>query len=75
MFTSKSYLIEHAGWLLACNAPSNIAKGERKLAALSPDDKMAAQDHARHLVALYSGQSANAAATYAGHDYAEGKTQ
>ena len=44
----------HAGWLLACDAPDNIAKGERKLAALSVGQQTVALAHRDALRALYA---------------------
>tara|TARA_Y100000296_G_C5129604_1_gene234776 strand:+ start:783 stop:992 length:210 start_codon:yes stop_codon:yes gene_type:complete len=38
----KEYHIKHAGWLLACDSPKNVDKGELELAKLSHTDARAA---------------------------------
>ncbi len=46
MITIKVTALNHAacrvGWLLACDAPANIAKGERMLARLSDKSQLIA---------------------------------
>ena len=35
----RQYEIVHVGWLLACDSPKNIAKGEAGYAKLPPEDQ------------------------------------
>lgn len=70
MLTAMEYRTEHTGWLLASLSPANVAKGRRQLGKLPQANQHEAEIHARHLVSLYAGQSTEAAASYAGHDYA-----
>lgn len=50
----RQYNIRHVGWLLAADAPSNIAKGERLFKLLSARDQIAAQKYAAECRAAYS---------------------
>lgn len=52
--TEKEYAIKHAGWLLACVSPANIAKGERHLASLSNEDSKAAKVYRDECLEVYS---------------------
>jgi hypothetical protein len=41
-YNSLKYKIEHAGWLLACDAPKNFVKGAKELATLTPKQQIMA---------------------------------
>ena len=49
----RNYHTAKAGWLLACDAPSNITKGETMLATLTPKERQRAIEHCNALKALY----------------------
>ena len=53
------YNATHAGWLLACDAPSNHAKGVKMYNALSNADKQRASQYRDYCLALYARQKAN----------------
>lgn len=64
------YTPKKIGWLLACNAPENIAKGERLLAELDEDQRQVAEAYARRCVTLYLADGAeNMRLAYVGHRY------
>ena len=44
-FNSLKYKIEHAGWLLACDAPKNLVKGAKELAALTSKQQIKALEY------------------------------
>ena len=45
----------HVGWLLAADAPKNIAKGNRLYDALSSGEQTIAEQYRDHCLALYEG--------------------
>ena len=48
--------VQYVGWLLACDASANIAKGERLLQQLDGAERQQAEHHANHLRQLYAGE-------------------
>jgi len=52
--TKKQYRILHVGWLLACDAPSNKAKGERLFQDLTKPEQTGALDYAAKCRAVYA---------------------
>ena len=54
-FNTAAYKAKHAGWLLAADAPANIAKGERILADLDDAGKAAAIAYRDECLAIYAG--------------------
>lgn len=67
---SPRYIVERAGWLLASLSPANISKGKRLIAALSDNDRGAAERHARKLVSVYT--TCGCAEAYQDHAYVPG---
>lgn len=53
----------HVGWLLACDAESNIAKGIKQFALLSADEQLEATAYRDHCLKVYK------AAKGAQHDH------
>ena len=54
-FYTNAQAIQYVGWLLACDAESNISKGERLINALhTEEDRTAAKEHALYLTKLYN---------------------
>ena len=54
-FNSLAYLAQKAGWLLACDAPKNIAKGEKINAELDAKHQKIADDYKAECLATYAG--------------------
>ncbi len=58
------------GWLLACEATSNMDKGKRLLSEVSPEIQKVAKEHARDLIALYFNKgNSQARASLVTHPY------
>ncbi len=53
-FKTEAYKIKHAGWLLACDAPNNIASGQRILVKLSPASAAKALAYKEECLAVYA---------------------
>ncbi len=56
---ARRYPIEaRAGWLLACDAPENIAKGRVVYNALSPQGRRRALEYHKYCTTLYTNKKA-----------------
>ena len=53
-----------AGWLLACDAPENIAKGQRMLDKMGLEDSERAFDYRAYCLTLYATTKAREAHPY-----------
>ena len=54
IFNSPTYKAQHAGWLLACDAPKNIAKGENLYASLDDRGRRIADEYRDKCLKIYA---------------------
>jgi len=52
--TKRNYDATHAGWLLACDAPANIAKGEERFRLLDNKNRTIALAYRDQCLAAYA---------------------
>lgn len=52
-YATSTERVCYVGWLLACDAAANTAKGERLLKQLTEAERQQAQHHALHLSSEY----------------------